>query len=533
MMTSIVPAGRAFGAPQVRIKLPNQGQFQGHSDGQDNGQSQGSFSGLNLWASAHRWLHVMSNRAPGAATLLVAVGIFMTHTLATAQTKQMNHNGPAPHSNPQLSTGGAEPAIHLHVEKYTLSNGLKVLLYEDHSSPLVSYQTWFRVGSKYEHPGLTGIAHLFEHLMFKGSKKYTGEQFDQILQSNGATNNAFTTQDYTGYYENLPSEKIETIMDVEADRMQFLNVTLENLTSEREVVKEERRYRVDNNPNGILHEVLYETAYHVHPYRWPVIGSMADLANVTAENATEFYKTFYAPSNATLVIAGDFNPTIVKAMIDKHYGTIPSHVIPELKLAAEPVQNSPRSQFVSRDVQNVSFILAYHTPKTGSPDSYALDLLASILGNGDSSRLHQRLVYRDQTAAGVNAFNSSLQDSGLFEVYVALKPGADFSKAQRAAYGEIWRPRHLGVTSAELEKAKNQLMKDYIDGLKSIHGKAESIALNETIYGDYTRLFTDLDRYNEVTVAQIRTVAEKYLAPEMSTIVVLRPLKSPSKKGAQ
>ena len=348
------------------------------------------------------------------------------------------------------------------------------------------------------------------------------------MQANGATNNAFTTQDYTGFYENLPSAKIETIMDIEADRMQFLNVTQENLNSEREVVKEERRYRVDNNPNGILHEALYETAYHVHPYRWPVIGSMADLANVTVENATEFYKTYYAPNNATLVIAGDFDPAAVKSLIEKHYGLIPSHEIPKLNLPIEPVQTSPRSQFVTHDVQNVSFILAYHTPKTGSEDSYALDLLANILGNGDSSRLHQRLVYRDQIAAGVSAFNSALQDSGLFEIYVALKPGSDFAKAQRAAYGEVWRPRHLGVTALELEKAKNQIMKDYIDGLKSIHGKAESIALNQTIYGDYTRLFTDLDRYNQVTLAQVRAVGEKYLAPETSTIVVLRP----TKKGA-
>ena len=220
MMTSIAPSGRTVGAPQVRFKLPNQGQFQGHGGGhsdrrldehfsaQHNGPAQASLTTLNLRAKAHRWLQVMIDRALGAAAFAAAAGIFITPMQALAQTKQTNHNSPAAHSNPQLPPSVAEPAIHLHVEKYTLSNGLKVLLYEDHSSPLVSYQTWFRVGSKYEHPGLTGIAHLFEHLMFKGSKKYTGEQFDQILQSNGATNNAFTTQDYTGYYENFPSEKI-------------------------------------------------------------------------------------------------------------------------------------------------------------------------------------------------------------------------------------------------------------------------------------------------------------------------------------
>ena len=414
--------------------------------------------------------------------------------------------------------------IKFKVDKYKLTNGLTVLLYEDHSVPIVSYQTWFRVGSKNEQVGLTGIAHLFEHMMFKGSKRYTGEQFEMILQSNGATNNAFTTNDYTGYYENLPSDKIELVMDIESDRMANLNVTTENLASEREVVKEERRSTVDNKPMGLLREALFGTAFRVHPYRWPVIGHMEDLNNITQEKADEFFKTYYAPNNSILVIAGDIEPVSLKKMIEKYYGSIPSHEIPNKPRNPEPEQAAPRSQFLSKNVQNVTFAIAYHTPKMGTDEAYALDLLANILGNGSSSRFYQRLVYRDQAATSAIAYNMTLQEAGMFEIYVSLKPGADFMKAQRAVYGELWAPRKKLVSEAELQKAKNQIMKTYVDSLKSVHGKAESIALNETLYGDYEQLFKDLDRYNRVTAEQIRAVALKYLAPEKSTLVVIRPV---------
>lgn len=428
---------------------------------------------------------------------------------------------PAPQAVKQPEDIGSQ--IRFKVEKFKLPNGLTVLLHENHSAPIISYQTWFRVGSKNEEPGFTGIAHLFEHMMFKGAKRYSGEQFDTILQANGATNNAFTTNDYTGYYEDLPSSKLELVMDIESDRMENLQITKEHLDSEREVVKEERRYRVDNNPTGILREGLYGAAFRVHPYRWPVIGYMQDLGNITVEKANEFFKTYYAPNNAVVSISGDFDSAEAKKLISKYYGDLKSQPIPDKPRPTEPDQLSPRSQFLSRPVQNVTFTIAYHTPKAGSDEAYALDLLANILGNGPSSRLYQRLVYKDQQATSAMTFNSTHQDAGLFQIFVSMKPGGNFAAAQRAVYGEMWRPRNLLVSDEELQKAKNQVMKGYVDSLKTVHGKAETLALNEVLFGDYEMLFKDLDRYNKVTAEQIRAVAKKYLSPEKSTLVVLRP----------
>lgn len=413
--------------------------------------------------------------------------------------------------------------VRFKVEKHELPNGLTVLLHEDHSVPLISYQTWFRVGSKHEEPGYTGIAHLFEHMMFQGAKRYTGEQFDRILQANGAVNNAFTSHDYTGYYENLPSDKLELVIDMESDRMENLRITPENLKSEREVVKEERRFRVDNNPMGVLREGVFGTAFRVHPYRWPVIGHMTDLDNITLEKANEFYKTYYSPNNAVIVVAGDFDSQKALRLIQKYYGHMKAARIPEKSMPTEPAQSAPRSQFISKDVQNVTFTMAYHTPKAGTDEAYALDLLANIMGYGDSSRLHQRLVYKEQLATSATAYNLTLQDSGLFHIHVSLKPDSNFERAQRAVLGEMWRPRNLLVSEKELQKAKNQVMKSYVDALKTVHGKASALAINETLNGDYEQLFRDLDRYNQVTAERIRKAAFEYLSPDRLTLVVLRP----------
>jgi zinc protease len=434
------------------------------------------------------------------------------------------------------SARAAEPTpdfsslIRFNVEKFKMPNGLTVLLHEDHSAPIISYQTWFRVGSKNEEPGFTGIAHLFEHMMFKGARRYSGEQFDTILQSNGAVNNAFTTQDYTGYYENLPSSKLELVMDIESDRMDGLQVTAENLKSEREVVKEERRFRVDNNPLGVLREVLFGTAFKVHPYKWPVIGYMVDIDNITLEKAVEFYHTYYAPNNAVVVIAGDFDSAEAKRLLNKYYSGIKSQTIPDKPRAAEPMQTSLRGVNVEKDVQSNQFAITYHTPKAGSDESYALDLVANIMGSGASSRLYQRLVYKDQTVANATAYNLTLQEEGLFQVFVTMKPGVAPKKAIEAVKAEMWRPRNLAVSDAELTKSKNQVMKGYVDSLKTVHGRAEALALNETLFGDYERLFKDLTMYQAVTKQQIQKAAAKYLTPDKSTIATLRPKNAPSKK---
>ena len=427
--------------------------------------------------------------------------------------------------------------ISFKVEKYKLANGLTVLLYEEHTTPIISYHTWFRVGSKNEKVGTTGIAHLFEHMMFKGAKRYSGDQFENILQMNGASNNAFTTHDYTGYYENLPSAKLELVMDVESDRMENLQISADNLKSEREVVKEERRMRVDNSPTGVLQESLFGAAFPANAYHWPVIGYMPDLDNIDLQSAKNFYQTYYAPNNAVIVIAGDFNPINAKKLIEKYYGKLKAQELPVFTSFSEVLQKTAKVEVVEKAVQNVTVAIGYVVPRAGSPDSYALDLLANIMGHGTSSRLYKRLVYKDQFATSVSVSNYTLQQAGIFEAYVSLKPKLDSHKASKIVIAEMWRPRNIVVTSGELEVAKKQVMKSYVDGLKTIFGKAEALAMNEVLFGDYSQLFSDLQKYQAVTAQDIRAAAGKYLTPEKSIVAVVRPPKTvkpqgrPKKKG--
>lgn len=416
------------------------------------------------------------------------------------------------------------------VEKEVLSNGLTVLYHSDRSVPLVSFHSWFKVGSKDEKTGLTGIAHLFEHMMFKGTKKYSGDQFDLLLQSNGATNNAFTTQDYTGYYINAPSSKLELLLDIESDRMQNLVIDKGALDSEREVVKEERRYRLDDNPMGLLWQGIFATVFRKHPYKNEVIGTMEDLGRVTPEIAQDFHRVYYSPTNAVLVLAGDFEIAKAKELVKKYYGAIPKQDVPRVVHAAEPNQTAPRSLFIKRDVGAWTMAINYAVPKAGTDEAYALDLLSAVMGRGQSSRMYRRLVYKEQLATNASTSNNSLQDAGLFQIFISLKPGGKrgeaqkrFIEAQQSAYAEMWRPRNLLITQVELEKARNQLIVSQVESLKTLHGKAESLATNEILFGDYSRVFSDLDRYMKVTPEQIRNAAKKYLSPERSSLVVVRP----------
>ncbi|MDZ4660504.1 MAG: pitrilysin family protein [Pseudomonadota bacterium] len=414
--------------------------------------------------------------------------------------------------------------LKLAVEKFKLNNGLNVLLYEDHSVPLVSYHTWFRVGSKNEKPGLTGMAHLFEHMMFKGTAKYPAERFDQILQANGAVNNAFTSNDYTGYYIDAPSDKLEVLMDLESDRMTHLEVTEANLKSEREVVKEERRMRTENSIQGTLFELIFGAVFKVHPYKWPVVGWMEDLNRMKVSDCIAFYKKFYAPNNATLVIAGDISISKTKALVEKFYGSLPaSTTLEKSEYQVEPLQRGERARQISKEVQTPTIGVTFKTSKAGTDDAYALDLLSNILGAGESSRLHRRLVYKEQKALSMQAFNYTLQDDGIFGIITSLRSGIKEDPVLQGIFGEIWRVKQILISEEELQKAKNSVMTDYVNSLKTIHGKGNIIAMNETLFGDYQMFFKDLDKYNAVTREKIQTVAEQYLKPEQRSIVRIYP----------
>lgn len=422
-----------------------------------------------------------------------------------------------------LVSHASDLKISLPVTKFVLPNGLTVLLLEDHAVPMVSYHTWYRVGSRDEYPGVTGAAHMLEHMMFKGAQKYDGKSFDRIFHENGITNNAFTTNDYTGFYENLPSSKLELVMDMEVDRMSSLLISPDDLKSEREVVKEERRWRVDNNPMGLLRELMMGTLFKVHPYKWPVIGYMKDIENYDSDKLRFFYSTFYVPNNAVLVLVGDFKTSRVKSLIENYYGKLPSRPLPTRDYAKESGQKYQKTESIKKDVQNISFVVAFHGPAQGEQDMYALDLAANILGAGTSSRLHKRLVYQKEVATSAYAYNSSMKDAGIFAVGVNLKPGLAAQDALDTVYNEIWKMRNQKVSDKELEKAKTQVMKDIVDNLKTMDGKARSLAVNEIVTGSYQTLFTDLEKYQAVSADDIKKVAEKYAQQSQRTILTLEP----------
>ncbi len=420
-------------------------------------------------------------------------------------------------------------AIKMKVDKFTLDNGLTVLLHEDHTAPFVNFQQWFRVGSRHEKPGLTGLAHFFEHLMFKGTNKYPNGEFDRLIRSNGGNSNAFTTRDFTGYYINLPSAKLELAADIESDRMRNLIFDQKQIDSEREVVKEERRFRVENEVFGLLDEKIWASVFKVHPYTWPVIGSMADLNRATIDDMKEFYRIYYAPNNAIIVIVGDFDSAAAKKLITKYYAGIPKQTIPEPAKVIEPAQMGERRAIISKQVQNTSAVVAFPTVRSGDLDMYALDLAANVLGGGTSSRLYRRMIYHQQTVSGVSVSSYTPEEPGMFKVSLSLKPGQGLEGVLATVAAEVHKLRTQPITDAELEKAKNAVMKDYVESLKTFSGKANSLAVHEIYDHDYQGMFRDLEKYMNVTKEQIVAAAGKYLKPSARTIVSVQSGVSASK----
>jgi predicted Zn-dependent peptidase len=413
--------------------------------------------------------------------------------------------------------------LRFNVVAYKLENGLRVLALEDHSVPAISYYTFFRAGSRHERPGRTGISHLFEHMMFNGTEKHGPGVFDRMLESRGGASNAFTTEDLTAYYENFPSEALETVIDLEADRMASLRITQDGLTSERDVVKEERRLRVDNDVEGALFELLQATAYIAHPYQWPVVGWMADLDAITVADCQAYFRTHYAPNNATVVLVGDFKPERAIDLIGKAYGAIPSQAQPEAIIRNEPEQRGERRAVLKKAAQLPAIAVAYHVPGTGGPEVYPLDLIEIILGEGDSSRLVKTLVYEKELATRVFASNDWRIDPSLFLMYAEAKPGVSIEALEAALHAEVERLGREEVGDAELRKAKNITTTSRVRELKTNSGKAEQIGLFDTYFGSHNRLFTILQSYEAATKADLKKAAGRFLNADNRTVVTLVP----------
>ncbi len=425
-----------------------------------------------------------------------------------------------------------EKAIQFPVERYSLPNGMIVLLHPDASLPAVSVQTWFRVGSKDEMVGRTGLAHFFEHMMFKGTAKYPMDTWGKYLNSKGAETNAFTSGDYTGYYINAPSEQLGLILDIESDRMRNLLLDEKQVMSEREVVKEERRMRYEDNIEGGIHEKMSELMFTKLPYRWLTIGHMADLNAASMEDLRAFYKRYYSPNNAVMVVAGSFDTQELKRTIEKTHGKLQKETITRPEVVQDEPQTKERRATIEREAQSATLAIGYRLPEMQHNDHYALDLLSNMLGSGQSSRLHKRLVRKLETATGAGTYSWGQILAGRFMAQVSLKPKQDVEKTIQVVEQEIARMRTETVSQKELDKARTLFMKDYVDGLKRLAGRARMLASYEILYGDYTRIFSDLKKYQEITPADIKRVANTYLKPEQRNIVVVNPKKAAAAGGA-
>jgi zinc protease len=413
--------------------------------------------------------------------------------------------------------------IEFPVEKHQLDNGLTVLISEDHSAPVVSFQMWYHVGSKNERPGITGISHLCEHMFFKGSENMGPEEHSRIVKANGGVDNAGTSFDYTMYWEKLSSDKLELAISLEAERLKRLNPTPETFGSEREVVKEERRTRVDNSPYGALFEQLLNSAFTAHPYHWHIIGFLSDIDNITLEDIQRHYGTYYVPGNVTAVVAGDVKPKEVMKLMEQYFADVPFKTPPAEVGTMEPEQSGERISYVHKIGQLPAFLVGYHIPEFGHPDIYPLTVAARILFRGESSRLYKKMVYQDQSALAVAGDCLSLEDPGLFFAFAIMQPGHTAEAGQQVLFEYFDKLKEEPVDSTELQKAKNQLEAEFIYGLQSVSAKGEEIGYYQTVLGDYTRLFDEANKYQAVTAEDVMRVAKKYFDNKNRTITVLVP----------
>ena len=415
----------------------------------------------------------------------------------------------------------------LDAQQYQVANGLQVLLHEDHSVPVVAVEVWYHVGSKNERPGRSGFAHLFEHLMFKGSENLGSEEHKNFIAAIGGRYNATTDFDRTLYFQQFPSNYLERVLWMEADRMRSLDVSEANFHSERDVVKEERRLRVDNPPFGRLFEVVLANTFTTHPYRILPIGSIADLDAATIEDVREFHRIYYVPDNATLVISGDFDPAQVKGWVEKYFAPIAKGKgdIPR-QIQQEPAQTAERrvSDYDSR-TPLPTVMLTFHAPKEGDKDLYALVVASNILSTGQSSRLYRKMVYDQQIALQAGGQAITLEDPGVFYFYSVMQQGHTVEEGEKSLEEEIDRLKTQPVSTAELEKSKNQLIAGLVFERATVLDKADALGHAAVLLGDWRQANRQLAEYQKVTAADVQAVANKYFRAENRTVVNMLPEK--------
>ncbi|MCX7834993.1 MAG: insulinase family protein [bacterium] len=406
---------------------------------------------------------------------------------------------------------------------HRFSNGLNLIMLEDHSAPVITLQLWVKTGSRNEHPGITGISHLFEHMMFRGSKKYGPEEHSKLVKRYGGELNAFTTEDVTVYFETIASDQLELVIHLEAERFANLILNDEVLKEEKNVVSEERRMRVDNDVFGSAIEQLTSNFYRTSSYSWPVIGWMHDILNYSLQDVQEYYRLHYSPNNIIAVLVGDFKAEEAIAKFEKYWGKIPSQPTPPPPLMVEVPQTGEKRIIYKRQTEVPYLFAAFQIPEMTHPDIAALEILSMILSSGQSSRLYQRLVHQEQIARFAGGDADTKLGPGMFTFYVGLKPNSDLQRAESILWDEIEKIRSSLPSESELVKARNRYENNLIRGLNSTMSRAFLLGTAEAKYGNYRKILEQIEAYEKVTAQDIQRVANEYLHPDKRTVLMVIP----------
>ena len=408
------------------------------------------------------------------------------------------------------------------VTKFTLDNGMTIMVMEDHSIPNANMYLFWKVGSRNEYPGTTGLAHFFEHMMFNGAKKYGPKMFDNVMEANGGANNAYTSENLTVYTDWFPADALETIFDLEADRIQNLALDPDIVESERGVVTSERSTGLENSNFRSIWEEVKNAAFRAHPYSWPVIGHESDIQNWTMADLKSFHKTFYAPNNAVAVVVGAVDTQQVKQLATQYFGPIPAQTPPRKIHTVEPEQNGERRVYLQKaSVTSANIMMGFHIPPNSHQDYYPLRLLSAILSSGNSSRLMSQLVFEQQVADSIETFAFDSFDPNLFYVYGVASQSADAATLEKAIITELNKVAKEGVTETELQKVKNQNLVNFYRNIGTIDERADLLGRYELFYGDYQKMFSAPTELDKVTIADIQRVAKKYLVKKNRTVGVL------------
>jgi zinc protease len=427
---------------------------------------------------------------------------------------------------PGAAVQAASPT--LDVAEATLENGLRVLVLEDHRSPVVVTQLWYRVGSRNERPGATGLAHFLEHMMFKGTPRHGKGEFSRLVEQSGGQDNAFTTQDETSYFVDVAADRVDMVLSLEADRMRHLLLDPREIDSERQVVMEERRTRTEDDPDGLLSEEMNSVAFKAHPYRWPIIGWMEDIKRINPTELRAFYDTYYQPNNAILVVVGDVKAPDVMTRVRQLFGSIPRGPDPAPVTAIEPPQIDERRVVVTKAGAQLPIVeLAWHVPNHTSADAPALELLSTILSEGRASRLYRKLVYEQQVALGAGGdYPYFSRDPNLFTFYATPLPGKSAEAIERALLAEIELLKSDPLPEEELERAKNQTEAAFVWQQDSVHSRATSLARFE-LAGSWRLQADFVRRIRAVTAADLQRVARAYFPIERKNAATLLPAEEP------